>query len=518
MKEIIRLIHTRAAALARNPLFTQWLENDAIPLSDKFIFSPMAIDFVMGFRDFNRYFVSYPSPQNALEEALNTHAREDETHSALFLQDWSQLGMDERLSWAPGELYWWQTCEQMEDSRRVDFELARLVWHHPDPLVRFAIIESMEAAGTVFFKRTAPLAAELGARTATALPYFGHYHLERETGHLQHADERPFYEAPLSPTQREAARRGVEEVFKIFEFHFTAWERLARAIHEGRWGYRPSVAGQERARLWPVRPPNVSAFMSLEYPRDLAGAGAELSRLRLQCVQELFQTDFCAWIRAAPVGDYRRVAGQVMLQWVVDNWACADYFTFDTTYPEPKSPLERGINRLSTLYASEMNRRYVEWNILGIDEATGWKGVEALYHYWLDERIQPMRAIFADLRKLTFRYPKPLHRYWILKCFVRFGDALVNSLGVALRNSGEPEENFPGLAGCPERMHPDLPLDPEADEAIAQLERQPLEPEDMEILRTIIVELKAQEARRLAAGWRFVQTDRHHDVKMKALA
>jgi hypothetical protein len=95
----------------------------------------------------------------------------------------------------------------------------------------------------------------------------------------------------------------------------------------------------------------------------------------------------------------------------------------------------------------------------------------------------------------------------------------VNSLGVALRNSGEPEENFPGLAGCPERMHPDLPPDAEVDEAIAQLERQPLAPEDMDILRTIIVELNAHEARRLAAGWQVVQAGQlHHDARRKASA
>lgn len=92
MKEIFRLIDAESAKLAENPLFTDWFRNGSIPAGEKFVFLPLALDFIMGFRDLNKYFIRYPEPENAFELAINAHAREDETHSALLLRDWAALG------------------------------------------------------------------------------------------------------------------------------------------------------------------------------------------------------------------------------------------------------------------------------------------------------------------------------------------------------------------------------------------------------------------------------------------
>lgn len=255
--------------------------------------------------------------------------------------------------------------------------------------------------------------------------------------------------------------------------------------------------------------------MALEHPAHPTEAGLPLRSDCGQAVDELWETPAYRWMRETWPGEFRRMTRYFLLQWIVDNWACADYFRFDTTYPNPVSPIERGINRLSELYASEMNCRYVEWETLQLDEYTRWSASAALRHYWLDARVEDHRAAFAELRKLTFRYPEPLYRYWIMKCFIRFGDPMIHSLGIAMGRAGEPAENFVMFAGHPERMHHDLPPDPEADEAIANLERRPLTPEDIRKIRHIIAETRNHELVRSAATWRIIGERRYADFDQR---
>jgi hypothetical protein len=276
MKHVVRRIRARVAELSKNPLLG-WLGETAVSPADRLVFLPMSIDFIMGFRDFNRYFITYEKPNDELENALNEHAREDETHSALMLQDWASLGMDERLGWSPRDLYWWMTCDRTQPSRRADFDLTYLAWANPDPMLRFAIIESMEAAGNLFFRRTVPLADALEQATGKRFPYFGKYHFDRETGHLQNGDERLFFRTPLSETQRSRALALVDRVFDVFELHFTAWERHARAVQEGSWSFDASAEGRASATMRADSPSDVSAFMSLDHPLGLTGVARDLA-------------------------------------------------------------------------------------------------------------------------------------------------------------------------------------------------------------------------------------------------
>jgi hypothetical protein len=513
VEEILRLIDSEGEKLSGNPLFTDWLQNHTIPTGDKFLFTPLAVDFVMGFRDLNRHFIRYPEPQNELELTINSHSLEDETHSKLLLRDWVSLGLDAHFRWAPRDLFWWLTCDETAQSRRIDFEFTSLIYHHTDPLLRFALVESIEVAGQVFFTCTAPLVDTLGPDDS--FPYFGRYHLERETGHLQGGDERAFRRVVLTPPQRDQAAALVSRVFVLFDRHFTAWADFARRVYDRSWDDNSAATGRASAVLRSDRPHDVTAALALDHPTAPTDDGRLLQSRCREVVNELWQTPAYRWIRHAWPGDFHRVARHVLLLWVVDSWACADYFQFDTTYPEPISPVERGINRLSALYAAEMRCRYVEWETLRLDDYTGWTLAEALHHYWLDDRVEEMRAVFADLRKLTFRYREPLYRYWIMKCFVRFGDTMVNSLGVALESAGENEDDFVMFAGQPERMHPDLPADPEADAAVADLERAPLTAAGLQTIQQIIAATRDQEMARSAVTWKVINEKRfqHFDAR-----
>ncbi|MEQ1569944.1 MAG: SRPBCC family protein [Myxococcota bacterium] len=512
MKQVFKLVQAQAKVLADHPLFTRWLASPSISARGKLSFCPMAIDFVMGFRDLNRYYVRYPSPQDDLERALGEHAAEDSTHSSLFLQDWKLLGVDQQLGWTPREMYWWITSDDTLEARRLDFEIAAMVHHNRDPRLRFAIIESMEAAGNVFFRRTVPIAAELAAQGTPELPYFGQYHLDRESGHLQSGGEKLFFAQPLSDEQRGKASALVLRTFAIFHAHFRQWESYAQRAVTGGLDYAPGRAGRAAATLRPTPAHDVTQAMSLSHPPRPTGTGAELSEHLQAAFDDLWKHPFHRWIRKGDHAGFLPMIRSFFLQWVVDNWTCADWFLLDTPYADPQTPLERGINRLSTLYASEMRRRFVEWETLGFDALTGWSARQALEHYWLDERVEEHREVFADLRKLTLDHPSPVARYWTLKCFVRFGDALMRSLGHAMATHGVDAEAFLGFAGQPERMHPDLPPDPEADHAVFELETLPLRPEDVQRVHAIIRATHEQEARRAAITWRVLQEGRYADL------
>lgn len=510
MKSVLKLVQAEAKRLAAHPLFTEWLANPSISARGKLSFCPAAIDFVMGFRDLNLYYVRYPEPQDALERTLNEHAAEDATHASLFLQDWEILGVDAQLGWTPRELYWFITSDDTLEARRLDFELASMVHRNRDPRMRFAIIESMEAAGNVFFRATVPIAAELQRQGLRELPYFGEYHLARETGHLQAGGEKLFFAEALSDADRGKANALVLRTFAIFHAHFRAWERYARRVVSGERPASPAQAGRAAAAAVRATPAvDVTQALSMAHPMHPTGYGAELTEHLHAAYDRLWRMPFYSWIRTGPHRGFAPMVRSFLLQWVVDNWTCADWFVLDTPYPRPTTPLERGINRLSTLYAAEMNRRFVEWETLDFDARTGWTPRDALAHYWLDPDVEDHRAVFADLRKLTLDHPSPVARYWILKGFVRFGDALMHSLGHAMAVNGVPADDFVGFAGHPERLHPDLPPDVEADRAVLALETQPVSRADAAQIHAILDATCAQEARRAAITWRVLQAGRY---------
>src|ERR1700745_844922 len=108
------------------------------PLEERFIFAPLFANLILGFLALNRWFLRYPQPRDRYEAAINAHTEEDETHSALFLEDWRELGLDARLGWGGEDtMAWYYTAPETEVFRRYAIRLTRMCVETPDPLVRF---------------------------------------------------------------------------------------------------------------------------------------------------------------------------------------------------------------------------------------------------------------------------------------------------------------------------------------------------------------------------------------------
>ena len=254
METVLSAIARGRAAIDAHPLYA-WMANAEVPLSQRFVFAPLFANFILGFRDLNRWFLRYPQPRDVYEAAINAHTEEDETHSALFLEDWRELGLDAQLGWGVEDtMAWYYTAPETEVFRRYAMRLTRMCVEAPDALVRFGMMEAIETCGHVFFGHTAPLAAELSRRTGAALRYFGPYHLARETGSLIDADDL-FDAAVLTPEQRRRALALVEEVFAMFTVKNDHLLAYASAVTAGAAVPRPArAARREVARSRDVRP------------------------------------------------------------------------------------------------------------------------------------------------------------------------------------------------------------------------------------------------------------------------
>ena len=156
MQEVLAAIARRRVEIDRHPLY-RWMESDAVPLEQRFVFAPLFANFILGFRDMNRWFMRYPEPATVYEEAINRHTEEDETHSALFLEDWAELGLDDRLGWGVEDtMAWFYAAPETEVFRRYAQRILQMCVETPDPLVRFGFMEAIETCGHVFFGHTAP--------------------------------------------------------------------------------------------------------------------------------------------------------------------------------------------------------------------------------------------------------------------------------------------------------------------------------------------------------------------------
>ena len=458
MREVLAAIADRRREIDGHPLYA-WMASDAAPLEQRFAFSPLFANFILGFRDLNRWFMRYPEPRDAYEEAINRHTEEDETHSALFLEDWHELGLDEQLGWGfEDTAAWYYAAPETEVFRRYAMRIMQMCVETPDPLVRFGFMEAIEACGHVFFGHTAPLAERLAARTGAALRYYGPYHLGRETGALIDADDL-FDAAVLTPAQRAESLRLVHEVFDMFvdkNDHLLAY---ARRVTAGGAVPRPASALRDLSAAAPVTAP-VAAALDREPPSPDQQPIADRLRAR---TDELAAHPFPAWISGG-AGDPAERAAVFLPLWVPDIMGYGDLMTYAVPFRAPATPQERALNRRVALLASHHRLFARDAAALRLDERVPLSAGEALRFLGYGRRTDLQRRSLAAFVDAAYRHPSPVVRYWLVEALQASGDAFFRH-GGALARELEAREGvrLDYLADRHPLAHPELPPDPEAD-------------------------------------------------------
>jgi len=159
-------------------------------------------------------------PRGTRERAINRRLSPLQSHHQLFLRDWAELDMDRFLGWTASDTidfyYRSQYTEVQRHSMSCFVKLASL---HPRPLLRFWLIEALEASGEAFFRHTRALAQQEGAQ----LDYLADRHaLAHPTlARDEQAEAVDFTREALDEDGQEHVIRMIHTVFDCLERQFT---------------------------------------------------------------------------------------------------------------------------------------------------------------------------------------------------------------------------------------------------------------------------------------------------------
>lgn len=425
MKRVWRELQAGRSRVAKHPFFG-WLASDELPLERRFVFAPVMIDFIMGFADLNKWFLSYSEPQNELERAINQHTEEDRTHSRLFYDNWYTLALGEVADWPPGKMLWWLFhSSDAAIVRRFGMDLLALSSQNADPLVRFPMMEAIEICGDVFFGNTVAIASELTSRYEVPHLYFGKHHRALETGHL-HTDERALATAQLSAEQAERATFMVQHVYGLFE------RVLDRLLEYGRRAanYPRLLRELEGEYLDALNPPlraasnHAPSLAAVAPPAAATPARNTVERRLAERVAELARHPLLAWLASDAGPDDRDKLRGFTALWGVDIAGYKDFNELVLRYPEPQSALEAAINAWTENLAAHGALYLRDWQALDMDRVLRWNAGETIAFYFLSSETELHRRNMARVKHHAFRSKDPLVRFWLVKALESSGEVL----------------------------------------------------------------------------------------------
>jgi hypothetical protein len=425
MKHVWTALRKGRREVAQHPFFV-WLNADHVPLPDRFVFSPVMIDFIMSFADMNKWFLRYDDPRNEFERAINEHTEEDATHSRFFVENWSHLRLGDISNWSASQGLWWMfQAKQSAIVRRFGMEILRLAVRHPDPLVRFPMMEAIEICGDVFFGNTAPIAQRLAEMQGVEHIYYGKFHRDRESGHLQ-TDESCFASAILTAEQRQHAESAVALVFSRFlqvldqllafsELAVSEPRRLQRELEQDYWTAAATPSDDSNAA-----PQYLPSISHLCVHPDQEPLVALLDRRMARLHQHAFL--------AAIERDSRSPADVLrsfMPVWAIDIVGYKDFAEVVLEYAAPQSVAERAINRWAVDLASHGALYIQDWKALRLDAVVGWRMLDTISYYFLGDHTEVHRSNMARVKKHAMRHDSPLIRWWIMYALERSKQALL---------------------------------------------------------------------------------------------
>lgn len=213
MKHVLRRIMARKRAFSEHSIF-RMLKDASIPARQRLAFIPAMAHFIMSFRDLNRLVLRFPTPSTELEEAVNAHTIEDETHWVWYLEDLTALQLDSTSSKTATLRELWS--DDTVAARNLTYRLVGLL-KNTNAAERLAIIEVMEETGNVMFSALAPIGRSIRASEGLALTFCSDIHLAHETGHVMNIDHALLAGLKLSEAERSRALELVEAAFDAFD-------------------------------------------------------------------------------------------------------------------------------------------------------------------------------------------------------------------------------------------------------------------------------------------------------------
>jgi hypothetical protein len=213
--------------------FYEWLRDGSVltPYERLCRFVPLWTMDILGYRDLAKYVFTYPEPRDDAERAINRWAAELAGHSALFLNDWDSLGLDELLGFSASETLEFVFLDPDMDLHREHLvEFAILGLRHRDPVVRWWMMTALESTGETFFSQTRPLARAVERERGVRLDYLAERHLL--TGDAGDARP-PVPPGPLTGEQEVTVTGLINTIYDALESQLTRSYAVARADRFG---------------------------------------------------------------------------------------------------------------------------------------------------------------------------------------------------------------------------------------------------------------------------------------------
>ena len=281
-----------------------------------------------------------------------------------------------------------------------------------DPLVRFGHSEASEATGHAMLSASAPVAAQLSTQTGERYPYWGPYHLERESGHVANT-EGIFEGSVLADGQRSAAVELCSEMFGLFEDVFDGFLTYARRYVEN--GTAPS------------RPERfIPGNRGMPEQFDLSGRQADARDLRVWRVLEqrrkrATQHPFYTWLSDGKGAVDARLCAFIPM-WTMDILGYRDLAKYAFSYAAPKTDAERAINRWAAELITHSGLFLNDWDALQLDQRLGFTASDTLEFLFLDPDMDVHRHHLIEFAKLAIRHQDPALRWWLMTALESTGE------------------------------------------------------------------------------------------------
>jgi hypothetical protein len=213
MEEVLALIEKKKQILASSGLF-EFMRDTSIDPRQRLAFAPCVAHFAMSFGELNKYVLREEPTNDPLQAIVNNHTYEDDYHWLWFLEDLETLGINKSLKFSDSLKFIWN--EETKASRLLTYHMFRYAFG-ASPITKLAIVEVIEATGSVFLSAAASIAEELRPITQKELVYFGCSHLAVETGHTTGSPEveQSLNKIQLTIESRQEAFEIVENLFAI---------------------------------------------------------------------------------------------------------------------------------------------------------------------------------------------------------------------------------------------------------------------------------------------------------------
>jgi hypothetical protein len=499
VEQVLKVVDEWRDRIEGHPLH-RWLvdDEDGVEPERKLWFSLYFTNFIMYFRELNLYHISYNETRSrdSPRESLSAHADEDMTHSKLFMRDFKTLGWDDMLRWRPSEvLYWLFSSRLNENLRRRTTAITKLLIEAQDPLVRYAVVESIEACGNALFRHTAPTAERCAARTGRELVYWGAFHLARETGHA--VDDDAFEGVVLSPEQREAAIRRVVRVYELIDEQNSDMLRLAQeTLSQGSFDLR-------RERY--ARPPEaVDAVEGIEtfdfnfWPRNPHASQRPIHHTLMQCVRAVHDSGALQFFETDDLGQALARLRLAAMFIATDTTGTPTVYRHMVPYPFPVDAAQRAINRLATRFGRRADMLYVDWASLELDSKLAWPVSRTLEFIYLDRATETHRDLRAVITHHIDVTTDPVLRYWTILALKTLTATYAEAIGrLAAWAEKQIERPLPYLSLKLNPQPPDLEPDPEADSIC--FESLPVQPQTAEQATALVRQIYQAVQRRLDA-------------------